>query len=51
VQFELKEKEYQQLSAAERSGKEPPAKHRLPKSFHRGIELFGQQASRLQEPG
>ena len=51
VQFEQKEKEYQQLSAAERSGKEPPAKHRFPKGFHRGIELFGQQASRLQEPG
>ena len=51
VQFEQKEKEYQQLSPAERSGKEPPAKHRFPKGFHRGIELFGQQASRLQEPG
>ncbi len=51
VQFEQKEKEYQQLSPAERSGKEPPAKHRFPKGFHRGIELYGQQASRLQEPG
>ena len=51
VQFEQKEKDYQQLSAAERSGKEPPAKHRFPKGFHGGIELFGQQASRLQEPG
>ncbi len=51
VQYEQKEKEYQQLSAAERSGKEPPAKHRFPKGFHRGLELFGQQASRLQEPG
>ena len=45
------EKEYQQLSPAERSGKEPPAKHRFPKGFHRGLELFGQQSSRLQEPG
>ena len=51
VQFEQKEKEFQQLTAAERSGKEAPAKHRFPKGFHRGIELFGQQASRLQEPG
>ena len=51
VQFEQKEKEYQQLSPAERSGMEPPAKHRFPKGFHRGIELFGQQVSRLQEPG
>ena len=31
VQFERKEKEYQRLSAAERSAKEPPAKHRLSK--------------------
>ena len=51
VQFEQKEKKFQQLSAAQRSGKDPPAKHRFPKGFHRGIELFGQQASRLQEPG
>ena len=51
VQFEQREKEFQQLSVAERSGKEAPAKHRFPKGFHRGIELFGQQASRLQEPG
>jgi hypothetical protein len=51
VQFEQKEKEFLQLSPAERSGKEPPAKHRFPKGFHRSIELFGQQASRLQEPG
>ena len=51
VQYEQKEREYQQLSPAERSGKEPPAKHRFPKGFHRGVELFGQQASRLNEPG
>ena len=51
VQFEQKEREFLQLSPAERSGKEPPAKHRFPKGFHRGQELFGQHASRLQEPG
>lgn len=51
VQFEQKEREFLQLSPAERSGKEPPAKHRFPKGFHRGLELFGQHASRLQEPG
>ncbi|MEX1027003.1 MAG: hypothetical protein WD049_03200 [Candidatus Paceibacterota bacterium] len=51
VQYEQKEREYQQFSPAERSGKEPPAKHRFPKGFHRGIELFGQHASRLKEPG
>lgn len=51
VQYEQKEREYQQLSPAERVGKEPPAKHRFPKGFHRGLELFGQHASRLKEPG
>jgi hypothetical protein len=51
VQFEQKERDFKQLSAVERSGKEPPSKHRFPKGFHRGLELFGQQASRLQEPG
>ncbi len=51
VQYEQKERDYQQLSPAERSGKEPPAKHRFPKGFHRGVELFGQHASRLKEPG
>ncbi len=51
VQYEQKEREYQQLSPPERSGKEPPAKHRFPKGFHRGLELFGQHASRLKEPG
>jgi len=51
VLYEQKEREYQQLSPAERSGKEPPAKHRFPKGFHRGVELFGQHASRLKEPG
>ncbi|MBI2480663.1 MAG: hypothetical protein HYV60_19170 [Planctomycetia bacterium] len=51
VQYEQKEREYQQLTPAERSGKEPPAKHRFPKGFHRGVELFGQHSSRLREPG
>lgn len=51
VLYEQKEREFQQFSPAERSGKEPPPKHRFPKGFHRGQELFGQHASRLQEPG
>jgi hypothetical protein len=51
VQYEQKEREFQQLSPTERSGREPPAKHRFPKGFHRGVELFGQNAGRLQEPG
>ncbi len=51
VQYEQKEREYSQLSPAERSATEPPAKHRFPKGFHRGVELFGQHASRLRHPG
>lgn len=51
VLYEQKEREFQQLSPAERVGKDPPPKHRFPKGFHRGLELYGQQASRLQEPG
>ena len=51
VLHEAKEREFQQLTPVERQGKEPPAKHRFPKGFHRGQELFGQQASRLTEPG
>lgn len=51
VQYEQKEREYAALTPAERSGQEPPAKHRFPKGFQRGLELFGQQASRLKEPG
>jgi len=50
VHFEEKEREFSRLSPAERTGKEPPAKHRFPKGFHRGQELFGQHASRLKEP-
>ncbi|MFO1003488.1 MAG: hypothetical protein U0936_24410 [Planctomycetaceae bacterium] len=38
-------------SPAERSAQEPPAKHRFPKGFHRGVELFGQHSSRLKESG
>lgn len=51
VQHEAKERDFARLSPAEREGQEPPAKHRFPKGFRRGLELFGQQASRLKEPG
>lgn len=51
VQFEQKERDFLSLVPAARTGKEPPAKHRFPKGFQRGLELFGQQASRLKEPG
>jgi hypothetical protein len=51
VHFDEKERDFARLSPAERKGQEPPAKHRFPKGFARGQELYGQQASRLQEPG
>ena len=51
VTYEQKEQAWQSLSPTQRQGQEPPAKHRFPKGFHRGQELFGQHAARLQEPG
>ncbi len=51
VQHEEKEQEFSRLAPGERAGKEPPAKHRFPKGFHRGQELFGQHGGRLREPG
>lgn len=51
VQFEQKDREFAALTPAERTGKDPPMKHRFPKGFQRGLELFGQQATRLREPG
>ncbi len=50
-QFEAKEQTFKALSPDERAKEKPPAKHRFPVDFHRGQELFGQHASRLQEPG
>lgn len=49
VLYEDKEREFARLSAAERSQRDPPTKHRFPKGFHRGMELFGQHAARLEE--
>jgi len=51
VQYEEKEREFALLSPAQRAEKQIPAKHRFPKGFHRGLELYGQQSSRLREPG
>jgi 5S rRNA maturation endonuclease (ribonuclease M5) len=43
----------EKLAEWERSdrSKKEPAKHRFPKGLHRGLEFFGQQVSRLKEPG
>ena len=49
--YEQKEHDFARLTPAERTGATAPIKHRFPKGFHRGLELFGQQASRLKEPG
>ena len=46
VNYDEKEREFVGLSPAERTGKDPPMKHRFPKGFHRGMEFFGQQAAR-----
>lgn len=50
-QFEAKEQTFNGLTPPERAKEKKPAKHRFPVDFHRGLELFGQQASRTTEPG
>jgi hypothetical protein len=44
------EDKHRQWEGAGRQDREPEKFHFV-KGFHRGLELFGQQASRLQEPG
>src|SRR5207302_7367595 len=46
-----KEQAFNALGPDERAKEKKPAKHRFPVDFHRGLELFGQHASRLEEPG
>jgi hypothetical protein len=50
-QFEVKEQAFTALTADQRAKEKKPAKHRFPVDFHRGLELFGQHADRLREPG
>jgi 5S rRNA maturation endonuclease (ribonuclease M5) len=50
-QFEAKEQAFEALPPPERAKEKKPAKHRFPVDFHRGLELFGQHADRLKEPG
>jgi len=50
-QFELKEASFKSLPPEARTKEKPPAKHRFPTGFHRGLELFGQHAGRLNEAG
>ncbi len=49
--YEQKEREFSHLTPTERATASAPMKHRFPKGFHRGQELYGQQATRLNEPG
>ena len=49
--FETKEQAFLALPPEQRSKDKKPAKHRFPVGVHRGTELFGQHASRLEEPG
>ena len=51
VQFESKEQAFLAMTSGQRAQEKKPSKHRFPVDFHRGLELFGQQASRLKEPG
>jgi 5S rRNA maturation endonuclease (ribonuclease M5) len=50
-QFETKEQAFLSLPPDQRTKEKKPAKHRFPVDFHRGLELFGQHASRMNEPG
>lgn len=50
-QFEAKEQVFNALPPDQRAKEKKAAKHRFPVDFLRGIELFGQHASRLEEPG
>lgn len=49
--FEAKERDFLALAPDQRQREKPPHKHKVPSGFHRGLELFGQHASRLSEPG
>jgi hypothetical protein len=49
--YEANEHEFQCLIEAERAKRKPPQKHKVPAGFARGNHLFGQQSSRLKEPG
>ena len=49
--FESNKHEFGLKSAEQRAKETKPAKHRFPVDFHRGLELFGQHASQLEEPG
>lgn len=49
--FEEKDAAFNHLSPEQRSKEPRPHKHHVPTTFHRSVELFGQHAARLKEPG
>lgn len=49
--FEEKHAAWERLPPSDRASSPEPPKYRFPKGYHRGLELFGQQADRLDEPG
>ncbi len=49
--FEQKQAEFDAIRPELRGDHKEPMKHKVPKGFHRGQELFGQHSSRLREPG
>ena len=51
VEYEKKLQAFEMIAPEKRDAKKRPAKHRFFKGFHRGLELFGQQKERLDEPG
>jgi len=48
---EDKLQEFEATPTENRDASKRPIKHRFPKGFHRGIELYGQQRERLDETG
>lgn len=49
--FEQKEQAFLGMPPEQRKSETAPNKHKVPVGLHRGLELFGQQATRLNEPG
>lgn len=49
--FEEKLAAFERIPPEERDPAKRPVKHRFPKGFKRGLELYGQQSDRLKEAG
>ena len=49
--YDEKLREFEATPPDERDANRRPMKHKFPKGFCRGVELFGQERGRLEEPG